>query len=655
MRIALDVTEALKKIGFTTAQAEDFYDAIWECISREIAVGEEVEVPDFGTFFTVKLPAHQEDGEIKLPSVEPEFEPAEALVKRIEKALKDNPDIFEHEHNDDDEEEEEEPKPVAAEEKKPEPKEEKPAKEERPLGRASTIEFMDLSKVTVEKDVLSVLPYEIAKRYSAVPIDLKEGTLTIAMTDPEDFDAIQFIRKETGLSVKPVLTSRDDLTIVLDQYTGLQAEVQEAIAAASDLGISEKELEAASEESLKEEFDDNAPTSKIVSSLLKRAVKERASDVHMEPYEHKVVIRFRIDGVLMPRVELPKTIQMAVVARLKILANLKIDEQRLPQDGRFSMSFDHRDVDFRISTIPVVFGEKVVMRILDKQFGIRDLKEVGLMGSGLTSLENNMRRSHGMILVTGPTGSGKTTTLYGVLGRLMKPDVNIITLEDPVEYRIESINQSQVHAEIGYTFANGLRSIVRQDPDIVMLGEVRDLETAEMAIQAALTGHIVLSTLHTNDAAGAFPRLIDMGIEPFLITSSIHTVIAQRLARMLDPDQRKERTLEGEELKEVVAELDKLPEKIREDLEKEGFNLKHPVMFEPAPTQGKTGYHGRIGVFEVLDVSEAIRSLILKRSSGTAITEEAIKAGMITMVQDGLIKALRGLTSLEEVWRVTRE
>lgn len=471
------------------------------------------------------------------------------------------------------------------------------------------------------------------------------------MINPEDFDAVQFIRKETGLSVKPVLTSRDDLNGVLDQYTGLQAEVQEVIATA-DFGISKQEITAAKNETIRDEPDENAPTAKIVSSLLRRAVKERASDIHIEPYEHRVVVRFRVDGILANRVELPKEIQSAIVARLKILADLKIDEQRLPQDGRFSMQLDKREVDFRLSTIPVVFGEKVVMRILDKQQGIRDLTEVGVSGSGLTQLEKNIERSHGMILVTGPTGSGKTTTLYAVLGRLMKPDVNIVTLEDPVEYRIESINQSQVHTEIGYTFAHGLRSIVRQDPDIVMLGEVRDHETAEMAIQAALTGHVVLSTLHTNDAAGAFPRLMDMGIEPFLITSSIHTVVAQRLARKLDPERRKKRTLNEVERKEVVAELTKLPQAVKRTLSDAGVNLSHPDVYEPSEDGA---YQGRVGIFEVLDVTEEVRSLVLKRSSGDVIKAAAIKNDMITMVQDGLIKAVTGVTTLEEVWRVTRE
>jgi type IV pilus assembly protein PilB len=636
------------------AEAERLEGAIWEIIGREISVGEEVEVPSMGHFFTVKYPGHEaESGEIGLPTIEPEFEPASELVERVEKAMKDHPEFFADEH----------PEPEADEaplrEVKPpteeEMSQEKVVKKERPLGRASAVTYEDISKLKVEKEVLSLLPLPLAQKYSAVPIDLKEGELTVAMINPEDFDAVQLIRKETGLSIKPVLTSRDDLQFVLDQYTGLQAEVQEVIAS-SEFGISKQDLAAAKEEQTTlEEDNEDAPTAKIVGSLLKRAVKERASDIHIEPYEHKVVVRFRIDGILMVRVELPKEIQDAMAARLKILANLKIDEQRLPQDGRFSMNLDRREVDFRISTIPVVFGEKVVMRILDKQQGIRDLTEVGLQGSGLEILTKNIERSHGMILVTGPTGSGKTTTLYAVLGRLMKPDVNILTLEDPVEYRIESINQSQVHNDIGYSFANGLRAVVRQDPDVVMLGEIRDKETAEMAVQAALTGHVVLSTLHTNDAAGAFPRLIDMGIEPFLITSSIHTVVAQRLARKLDPEHRQERKLTGNELEEVVAEIEKMPDAVQKQLKDEGVDLKNPVVYQPKEENGSTGYIGRMGIFEVLDMTEPIRNHILERKSGTIIREEAVKNGMLTMVQDGIAKAVTGQISLEEVWRVTRE
>lgn len=650
MTLTTAATDALTKAGLSEEQAALLYETLWEVIGRELSVGEEVEVPGLGTFFTVKVGARQENGELRLPSIEPDFEPDPDLVQTVAVAVAKNPDLFADEHPAEDEDE------AAAEPESKKTKEE-PAEPpaERPLARASSVKFVDLSRVSVEKDVLALVPLELARKYGAAPVDLKEGVLTVAMINPEDFDAIQVLRKETDLTIEPVLTSRDDLAFILDQYTGLQAEVQEVIEAA-DFGISKEELEAASTEQVGEDdADENAPTAKIVMSLLKRAVKERASDIHVEPYEHKVVVRFRIDGVLMPRVELPKPIQGAVIARLKILSNLKIDEQRLPQDGRFSVTMDRREVDFRVSTVPVVFGEKVVMRILDKKSGIRDLAEVGVTGGGLKRLEKNMERSHGMILVTGPTGSGKTTTLYAVLGRLMKPDVNIITLEDPVEYRIESINQSQVHPEIGYSFASGLRAVVRQDPDIVMLGEVRDKETAEMAVQAALTGHIVLSTLHTNDAAGAFPRLVDMGVEPFLITSSVHTVIAQRLARQLEDGNKQERELEGDELAEVLAAIENLPKEVREELEQEGIDLKKPKVFDPVASDGHTGYQGRIGIFEVLDVTESVRSLILERASGSAIRDQALKEGMLTMVQDGVVKALRGITSLQEVWRVTKE
>jgi type IV pilus assembly protein PilB len=521
---------------------------------------------------------------------------------------------------------------------------------EKPLGRASSVQFRDLAGVKVDAEILNLVPASLARQLMAVPIELQSGELTVAMIDPEDFDAIQLIRKETGLTVQPILCTRDDLQLVLDQYTGIQAEVQEAIDA-SDFGITAEDVEGAQSEDM-DQTNDNAPTAKIVYTLLKRAIKERASDIHIEPYEHQVVVRFRVDGILQKRVVLPKEVQQAVISRLKILANLKIDEQRLPQDGRLQITFEKRAIDFRFSTIPVVYGEKVVMRILDKSVGIISIEEIGLADRGLEVLKKNSQRSHGMILVTGPTGSGKTTSLYAVLGRLMSEDVNILTLEDPVEYRIESINQSQVHAEIGYTFATGLRAVVRQDPDIVMLGEIRDQETADMAIHAALTGHVVLSTLHTNDAAGAFPRLIDMHIEPFLITSSLHTVIGQRLARKLCTSCTEKIEIAETELDEVREIIKTMPADVREELAKKDLQF---AMGKGCDKCGGKGYKGRVGIFEVLDVSEPIRDLVLKRSSGTLITEQAVKDGMVTMVQDGIVKALRHQTSLAEVWRLTRE
>lgn len=645
-----------KEIGLTKKETTALVDGFFDIVSRNLADGEMVSVEGLGKFYTEEVPAQKiEDppgsGHIvtTMPSIEVMFDPDHALQKVV------------------DLQKIEEPIPVlkAPEpEKEPEKLEKAQEKEEElegvkifnptkemPLGRESHIEYEDISNRKIEKDVLSLMPLKLAKEFGAVPIELKEGTLKVAMIDPEDFDALQEIRKQTRLTIQPIITTREDLNSVLDQYTGLQAEVQEVISK-SDFDISNKEIEEATLEDIYSDASEDSPTVRIVHSLLRRAVTEGASDIHIEPYEEKVLVRFRIDGILQAKLELPKEIQSAIVSRLKILANLKIDEQRLPQDGRFSIGVDDRQIDFRFSTIPVVFGEKIVMRILDKSVGIISLEEVGLADRGLEVLKRNMQRSHGMILVTGPTGSGKTTSLYAVLGKLMDTTVNIITLEDPVEYRIESINQSQVHTEIGYGFASGLRAIVRQDPDVVMLGEIRDQETADMAIHAALTGHVVLSTLHTNDAAGAFPRLIDMQIEPFLITSSLHTVIAQRLVRKICDNCKVEMPIAPELKKELEEEIEKMPEKIRKEVKKMDFKLYEGKGCNHCA--GK-GFKGRLGVFEVLDVTEDIRNLVLKRSSGADITAKAIDEGMVTMVQDGVIKALRGITTISEVWRVTKE
>lgn len=509
------IAAAAAAAKLSTRQAESLEEAFFGTIAQNLASGEPVEVDGLGKFYTVKYPGEVVEDPpgsghtaITLPEVEPEYEADPKLVTKVLKSMKEHPELFRDAPSED---ASSSPKEGVSSATTPPSESPPPVKApEKPLSRPSTVQYVDLSHTKVEREILSLVPLHLAKQLSLAPIDLKAGVLTIAMVDPEDFDAQQMVRKETGLATKPVLTTRDDLQAVLDQYTGLQAEVQEVIDQ-SDLGISAKEIEEAAEEDL-DQTNDNAPTARIVSSLLRRAVKERASDIHIEPYERKVVVRFRVDGVLVKRVELPKEIQLAVTSRLKIMANLKIDEQRLPQDGRLNIVYDRRQIDFRLSTIPVVNGEKVVMRILDKSVGIIGLEEVGVSDHGFEVLSRNITRSHGMILVTGPTGSGKTTSLYAVLGKLMSDDVNILTLEDPVEYRIESINQSQVHAEIGYSFAAGLRAVVRQDPDVVMLGEIRDQETADMAIHAALTGHVVLSTLHTNDAAGTFPRLIDMGM-----------------------------------------------------------------------------------------------------------------------------------------------
>ncbi len=394
-----------------------------------------------------------------------------------------------------------------------------------------------------------------------------------------------------------------------------------------------------------------APISKAVAVIIKYAVQSRASDIHIEPQENDVKIRYRIDGILQHTVSLPKSVHAAIISRIKILSNLKIDEQRIPQDGRFHTIVADKEIDFRVSTLPTANGEKVVMRLLDKSAGILTLEKLGLQGKGFDILSANIKKPHGMILVTGPTGSGKSTTLYAIIDKINDVGINIVTLEDPIEYYIKGVNQSQIRPDIGFTFANGLRSIVRQDPDVIMVGEIRDLETAEMAVHAALTGHVVLSTLHTNDAVGAVPRLIDMGIEPFLIASSVNVVVAQRLVRKICEKCKESYPATSEMQKEFEEEIEKLPEQ-----EKKNINLTNPLMLyrgKGCNECNNTGFKGRLGIFEVLPMEDEIEELTLKKVPASKIQEQAIKLGMITMKQDGIIKVLTGITTMEEVLRVS--
>lgn len=512
------------------------------------------------------------------------------------------------------------------------------------------IGYADLTDRTVDPAVLALVPFHLAQKYQLVPIEQKDDELIVAMSDPGDREAIELVSRQTGLTVKPELTTQAELQHVLDQYNSdgnLDDLVGDTEGEEGESSIVEEATEMA-EKGGEDDGHNDAPAAKVVTSLLERAVREKASDVHIEPDEKRVQVRFRIDGLLQTVMELPKTLQPSVTSRLKILSNLKIDESRLPQDGRIRLRVGQKEVDFRLSTLPTVNGEKFVMRILDKSSGILSFKDLGLTGINLKRVEDNMTKAHGMILVTGPTGSGKTTTLYAVIGQLMNPAVNIVTLEDPVEYRIVGINQSQVNAAIGFDFASGLRSIVRQDPDIILIGEIRDLETATMAVHSALTGHVVLSTLHTNDASGAIPRLIDMGIEPFLITSSTNAVIAQRLVRRVCQHCKVKVKLPEEALGEVRKELALLKDQSANGrlifYKGKGCNQCH-----------SSGYSGRFGIFETLLVSENIKQLALKRVSASEITAAAIEEGMITLKQDGILKALAGETTLEEVWRVTKD
>lgn len=515
----------------------------------------------------------------------------------------------------------------------------------------SAIPYLDLSSRNISKEILSNIPEHIAKRYKIVPVEEKDGNLVVGMTDPEDQETIEMIKKRTGLPLIVTLCTQEDLNHAIDQYSGINSDVNELVKTSGDT------LEPTEEEKPKEEditeTSDHAPAAKVVDSLFKRAVREKASDIHIEPMEDEVVVRFRIDGILRKIVNLPKMLHPAIISRIKILSNLKIDELRLPQDGRFQIKLNQNKIDFRISTLPTVNGEKIVARILDKNSGIISLEDLGMRGTPFERLKDNITKSHGMVLVTGPTGSGKSTTLYAVIDRIKDVSTNIVTLEDPVEYRMAGINQCQINTEIGYTFAGGLRAILRQDPNIVMVGEIRDFDTANIAVHSALTGHVVLSTLHTNNAAGTIPRLIDMNIEPFLICSSVNAIVGQRLVRKICSKCKKEEaTVDQVTANLIKEEIESLPQE-----EKKDFGNKQLKFYKGKGCSAclNTGYQGRIGIFEVLSISEGIKELVNKGTSANAIQDKGIDEGMITMKQDGILKAIDGLTTIEEVWRVTKD
>lgn len=515
------------------------------------------------------------------------------------------------------------------------------------LSKSVNIGYIDLSTLTIDKEVLELIPAHIARKYQLVAIEKNNDTLVVAMIDPGDREAIDIVERQTGLTIEAKITTASELQHALDQY-GADATTMASITGEE---ISDSDP-AAQQEAMQDAESNDAPAAKAVSTILERAVRDKASDIHIEPNEKVVVVRYRIDGILQQVMELPKAIQAALVSRLKIMSSLKIDESRLPQDGRLRIVLDRHPIDFRLSTLPTVNGEKVVMRILDEASGMLTFEDLGLRGENLRRIEDNITKSHGMLLVTGPTGSGKTTTLYSAIGKIVSPEINIITVEDPVEYRISGINQSQVNSGIGYDFASGLRSIVRQDPDVILIGEIRDLETATMAIHSALTGHVVLSTLHTNDAAGAVPRLIDMGIEPFLITSSTNVVLAQRLVRRICDECKETIEFPEEALKEVYEEIELMPEEHRKKIDTTKMTFSKG---KGCSRCNNSGYKGRLGIYEALVVTEAIKQLALKRVSSSELAEQAIKEGMITMKQDGIMKAIDGITTLEEVWRVTKD
>ena len=506
------------------------------------------------------------------------------------------------------------------------------------------IPYINLSDTPASPEALNTLPEIVARRYGAFPfsVDRQNNFISVAMANPLDLIALEFIEKKTGFKVKPFIASHQDIISAIDEkYSqSLSTEVSAVLKESGESTqkvIDLKQLQAG-------QIIREAPIAKIVATILEFAIKSRASDVHIEPQEDKTRVRYRIDGILHEKLILPRRVHDALISRIKILSDMKIDEKRLPQDGRFNFRAGEEEVDLRVSSLPTVHGEKIVMRLLKKSGKVPQMPELGLRGRALKNLEDSIGVPHGIILITGPTGSGKTTTLYAILNKISTPRVNIVTLEDPVEYQIAGINQVQINPAAGLSFASGLRSFLRQDPNIIMVGEIRDKETADLAIQASLTGHLVFSTLHTNSAAGALPRLLDMEAEPFLLASSMTCIVAQRVVRKIC-DQCKETF---DPAPEVVADI----KNYLGDLAPPGtFKLYRGRKCE---TCNDTGYQGRIGIFEVLPVTEKIGRLILEHKPAVDIEKAAVDSGMILMKQDGYLKALEGITALEEVLRVAQ-
>ncbi len=520
------------------------------------------------------------------------------------------------------------------------------------------VPFVDLTKENIPVDVLKIIPEPIAKKYKVISFEKNGAELKVAMLHPEDIQTIDFIRKKTGLKIITCLTSIESVNAALRLYSkSLKAEFVDMISSNSEAVAGKN-----GEEGDLAKVAQDLPIIRIVDTLIKHAIIQSASDIHIEPSEKEVVVRYRIDGILHDAMTLPKQVFDGIIARIKVLSNLKLDEHRVPQDGRFKIENEGLRISFRVSILPIFDGEKIVMRLLDESSKGLTLEKMGLYGRGLETIHRQIKKPNGMILVTGPTGSGKTSTLYTVMDILNTPDVNISTVEDPVEYRMPRINQTQIYPKVGLTFAAGLRSLLRQDPDIIMVGEIRDKETMEMAIHAAMTGHLVLSTLHTNSAAGTLPRLIDMGAEPFLVASTLNVVIAQRLVRKLCPDCKKEYKLTEVDLKGLEANYNMT--EILADIKKGGeLGLAENVswqdikFFRPGGCDqcSNNGYHGRMGIFEVLEADDEIGRMIFQKATTEDIEKKAKEKGMLTMVEDGFVKAVQGLTSIEEILRVSKE
>lgn len=524
-----------------------------------------------------------------------------------------------------------------------------------------SVPVIDLTTLQIPHDVLNMVPEPIAHRHQVISFAKTKDELSLAMQDPEDIQTKEFIQKKTGLGIKPFLIGRSSLDFGLSKYhSSLEKEIKHLFTPSSKPLTAAAEGESALDDSLKK-MAEEIPVIRVVDTLLEYAVFEKASDIHIEPQENAVTVRYRIDGVLHDVMTLPKVIQAAIAARIKVMSNLKIDEHRLPQDGRFKIEKDGYKFSLRVSTIPIFDGEKIVIRLLDESARAMTLEELGFEKESFEVINRNVKKPHGMLLVTGPTGSGKSTTLYTVLSMLNTKSVNISTIEDPVEYRIVGANQMQVNPKIGLTFDVGLRALLRQDPNIIMIGEIRDKETAEEAVHAAMTGHIVFSTLHTNDAASALPRLLDIGVEPYLIASTINAVLAQRLVRVICKDCKKPFSLDDaaiealskqfhlEKLLPILIKVGAAPAKSKD--------LKEVKFFkgEGCDKCSKTGYRGRLGIHEILEVTPAVAQMIMAHKSSQEIQEQGEQEGMTLMWEDGFIKAARGITTIDELVRVSKE
>jgi type IV pilus assembly protein PilB len=545
--------------------------------------------------------------------------------------------------------------------------------------REIDLPFAELHPKEIKKEILKLVPERVARQYGAVLFAVeKDGTKNLAMADPDDIQAVNFLKKQLGEDLNIYVATQSNIQNALEEYRGnIGNELTKVM-------TGDEDSEPAEEEVSEEDLAEDSPIAQTVNLLIEYAIRSGASDIHIEPREQSVSVRYRVDGVLREANKLPKKVMGALVSRIKILSNLKIDEKRVPQDGRFKIQLAGTTYALRVSTLPINDGEKVVMRILDESTKAATLEELGFWGISLASINKAIKQPHGMILVTGPTGSGKSTSLFSILSLLNKPAVNISTIEDPVEYRIEGANQTQVNVKAGMTFAAGLRALLRQDPNIIMVGEIRDKETAGLGTQAALTGHLVFATLHTNNAATCLPRLLDMGIEPFLIASTVRAVVGQRLVRKLCPDCRVEVAAEPGEIKQIMESFgltDPAVFKQIHELEKQALeagigknsegkakvntstlstteskiNKLYKASDDGCDTCGHSGYRSRMGIYEVLANSDAVEKLIVGNATSEELQDQAIKDGMINMQLDGLVKAFRGETTVEEILRVTAE